>query len=100
MYDLVVRDSNFAGTLMKWTTKDLLNPDGWFEFVQTDDGAIPRTRFSYEEDDALVNLKKAVVSALQGSFKGDKLKEEADAQSLHVSHYRYREFSWLMKTNN
>ena len=27
---------------------------GWFEFVQTDDGAIPPTRFSYEEDDALV----------------------------------------------
>ena len=62
---------------------------GWFEFVQTEDGSIPVTRYSREEDPEVINIKKAVVSAFQANFKGTKVKEEADPQSHHKAEYTY-----------
>ena len=62
---------------------------GWFEFVQTEDGSIPVTRYSREEDPEAINIKKAVVSAFQANFKGTKVKEEADPQSHHKAEYTY-----------
>ena len=62
---------------------------GWFQFVQTEDGSIPVTRFSREEDREIVNIKKAVVSAFQANFEGTNVKEEADPQSLHTAEYTY-----------
>ena len=62
---------------------------GWFEFVQTEDGSIPVTRYSREEDPEVINIKKAIVSAFQANFKGTKVKEEADPQSYHKAEYTY-----------
>ena len=62
---------------------------GWFEFVQTEDGSIPVTRYSREEDPEVMNIKKAVVSAFQANFEGTKVKEEADPQSHHKAEYTY-----------
>ena len=57
-------------------------------FVQKRDGTIPTVEHSREEDQGNVNTKKVIVSAFQGNLKGTKLKEEADAQSLHKAEYR------------
>ena len=71
------------------------NPDltkmfsGNFSFVRTDDGSIPATYFSREDNTDLVNSKKAIVAAFQANFKGTKVKQEADTQSLHKAEYRY-----------
>ena len=59
-----------------------------FFFVQTEDGSIPTTFYSREEDKEVVNIKKAIVSAFQANFEGTKEKEEADPQSLHKAKYR------------
>ena len=60
---------------------------GWFHFIQTEDGSIVDVRYSREEDSEVINTKKAIVSAFQANFKGTKVKEEADPQSLHKAHY-------------
>ena len=60
-----------------------------FFFVQTEDGSIPTTFYSREEEKEVVNIKKAIVSAFQANFEGTKEKEEADPQSLHKAKYRY-----------
>ena len=60
---------------------------GWFHFIQTEDGSVPSVRHSREEDKEIVNTKKAVASAFQANFLGTKVKEEADPQSLHMAHY-------------
>ena len=62
---------------------------GWFHFVQTEDGSIPATYHSREEDGETVNTKKAIVSSFQANFLGTKVKEEADPQSIHMAVYRY-----------
>ena len=62
---------------------------GWFHFAQTEDGSIPATYYSREEDGEIVNTKKAIVSAFQANFLGTKVKEEADLQSMHKAIYRY-----------
>ena len=62
---------------------------GWLHFVQTEDGSIPATYYSREEDGETVNTKKAIVSAFQANFLGTKVKEEADPQSIHMAVYRY-----------
>ena len=62
---------------------------GWFHFVQTEDGSIPIIRHSKEEDGEVINTKKAIVAAFQANFMGTEQKEEADPQSLHTSHYTY-----------
>ena len=70
------------------------NPDtdvdfsGWFQFVQTEDGTIPLTLYSREEDANIINIKKAIVSAFQSNFHGKAEKEESDPQSQHKSQYR------------
>ena len=58
-------------------------------FVQTDDGSIPATYYSREEDPEMINTKKAIISLFQANFKGTKEKQEADPQSLHKAKYRF-----------
>lgn len=60
---------------------------GWFHFVQMEDGSIPIIRHSREEDGEIINTKKAIVSAFQANFMGTKTKPEADPQSFYISHY-------------
>lgn len=62
---------------------------GMFHFVQTEDGSIPATFYSREEDEETINTKKSIVSAFQANFLGTKVKEEADPQSMHMAEYRY-----------
>ena len=69
------------------TFHDLL--EGWFKFVQTEDGSIPAVFHSEAEDPEAVNFKKAITSAFQANFKGTDTKVEADSQSRHVSEYTY-----------
>ena len=57
-------------------------------FVQTEDGSIPSTYYSREEDPEMINSKKAIISAFQANFKGTKVKLEADPQSIHKAKYR------------
>ena len=58
-----------------------------FHFVQTEDGLIPSTYYSRNEKTEIVNIKKSIVSAFQANFKGTRVKEEADPQSLHKAEY-------------
>ena len=60
-------------------------------FVQTEDGSIRVIKYPRVEDknEMLVNLKKAIVSTFQTNFGRTEMKEEADTQSLHKSHYTY-----------
>ena len=69
------------------TFHDLL--EGWFKFVQTEDGSIPAVFHSNSEDPEAVNFKKTITSAFQANFKGTDTKVEADSQSLHVAEYTY-----------
>ena len=60
-------------------------------FVQTADGSIPVIQYPRVEDknEIIINIKKAIVSAFQTNFERTEIKEEADPQSLHKSHYTY-----------
>ena len=100
LYDLDITETTLGGNIVERKESEDVNDDGavrdymqkmegWFEFVQTEDGSIPVTRFSREEDREVVNIKKAVVSAFQANFKGTSVKEEADPQSLHTAEYTY-----------
>ena len=98
LYDLKITEAKLGGNIMERRKKNHVENDGaeqdfkaklqgWFRFVQTEDGSIPVTLFSREEDHEIVNIKKAVVSAFQANFKGTAVKEEADPQSLHKAEY-------------
>ena len=100
LYDLEITETNFGGNIVERKESENTNDDeavrdynakmgGWFQFVQTEDGSIPVTRFSREEDREIINIKKAVVSAFQANFEGTSVKEEADPQSLHTAEYTY-----------
>lgn len=58
-----------------------------FYFVQTEDGSIPSTFYPRNASTEIVNIIKAIESAFQANFKGTKVKEEADPQSLHKAKY-------------
>ena len=89
-----ITNSVLGGNIVDRTSNDTegklysLEPKGWLQFVQTEDGTIPITFFSREEDHEIVNIKKAIVSAFQASLKGKVVKEESDPQSHHNSTYR------------
>ena len=100
LYDMEITETKFGGNIVERKESENTNDDeavrdynakmrGWFQFVQTEDGSIPVTRFSREEDREIVNIKKAVVSAFQANFEGTNVKEEADPQSLHTAEYTY-----------
>ena len=99
LYDLKISHVSFGGNIIEKKHKEepadegeknyVARMQGWFEFVQTEDGSIPVTRYSREEDPEVMNIKKAVVSAFQANFKGTKVKEEADPQSHHKAEYTY-----------
>ena len=99
LYDLKISHVSFGGNIMeKKQQKEpadevekeyIARMQGWFEFVQTEDGSIPVIRHSREEDAEVINIKKAVASAFQANFKGTKVKEEADPQSHHKAEYTY-----------
>ena len=100
LYDLDITKTTLGGNIVEREESENANDDravrdykakmaGWFQFVQTEDGSIPVTRFSREEDREVVHIKKAVVSAFQANFKGTSTKEEADPQSLHTAEYTY-----------
>ena len=83
------KDSEAKGeTKREEALKRSLLLSGWFFFVQTEDGSIPITLYSREDNQEVVNMKKAIVSAFQANFAGTKIKEEADPQSLHKAEYR------------
>ena len=96
LYDLVLTETHLGGNIMERGQSNNVHEavqefqekmNGWFHFIQTEDGSIPVTMFSREEDREAVNIKKAVVSAFQANFLGTKVKEEADPQSLHKAEY-------------
>ena len=95
LYDLVITEVTVAGNVMEREESAPENTErdytellkGTFKFVQTEDGSVPATLFSREEDLEIINTKKAIVSAFQANFEGTKLKQEADPQSLHTSEY-------------
>ena len=97
MYELNTTKAEVGGTILdrEETEEQQAQNDynvllqGWFHFVQTEDGSIPIIRHSREEDGEVINTKKAIVSAFQANFMGTEQKEEADPQSLHRSHYTY-----------
>ena len=60
---------------------------GWFKFVQTEDGSVPAVYHAREEEQEVLNIKKAIAKAFQANFKGTATKVESDPQSLHVSEY-------------
>ena len=62
---------------------------GWFCFVQTSDGAVVSVYHSRDESIELVNFKKSIAATFQSNFLRTKEKIEIDAQSKHISHYRY-----------
>ena len=97
LYELNVTQTELGGSIMetnpseaeeasKYNTELMM---GWFQFVQTEDGSIPATYYSREENQEIVNTKKAIVSAFQANFLGTTTKEEADPQSMHMAEYRY-----------
>ena len=69
--------------------------EGWFKFVQTEDGSIPAVFHSNADDVQAINFKKAIVAAFQANFKGTSTKLEADSQSLHKAEYTYVQFIQL-----
>ena len=99
LYDLNISHASFGGNIIEKKHKEepadegekdfAAKMQGWFEFVQTEDGSIPVIRHSREEDPEIINIKKSVVSAFQANFKGTKVKEEADPQSHHKAKYTY-----------
>ena len=62
--------------------------DGWFYFVQTEDGKVLAVYHATGEKDFAINLKKSIAAAFQANFKGSKEEKEIDPQSVHISHYR------------
>ena len=99
LYDLKIFHVSFGGNIMEKKQQEepadegekeyIARMQGWFEFVQSEDGSIPVIRHSRDEDPEVINIKKAVVSAFQANFKGTKVKEEADPQSHHKAEYTY-----------
>ena len=99
LYDLEITQTTLGGNIMERRESDVNGDNreedintkmkGWFKFIQTEDGSIPVTLYSREEDREAVNIKKAVASAFQANFKGTRVKEEADPQSLHQAEYTY-----------
>ena len=95
LYELNITQTELSGTILdtdeheeKEAEHDYsLLMQGWFHFIQTEDGSIPSVRHSREEDKEIVNTKKAMVSAFQANFMGTKVKEESDPQSLHMARY-------------
>ena len=61
---------------------------GWFKFVQTEDGLVRDMRYSKEEVAEVINVKKAIASAFQANFEGTDVRQETDTQSLHKSVYK------------
>ena len=63
---------------------------GEFCYVQTSDGKIVAVHYDRAENEDAVNIKRSIASTFQANFDGQKADvEEADAGSLHVSHYTY-----------
>ena len=60
--------------------------DGWFKFLQLDNGLILAVFHSNSDD---IEVKKSITCAFQANFKGTNTRLEADSQSLHKSHYRW-----------
>ena len=61
---------------------------GEFCYVQTSDGKIVSVHYGTTENDDGINLKRSIASSFQANFEGHNLDiEEADASSLHTSHY-------------
>ena len=95
-YDLTVTEVNLGGNILARREPDQIDRQkeefkermaGLFRYVQTEDGSIPVTEYSREEDHEVVNIKKAITSAFQANFEGTAMKEEADPQSLHLAKY-------------
>jgi len=61
---------------------------GEFCYVQTSDGMIVSVHYGNTENEEAINIKRSIASAFQGNFESNKGDvEEADASSVHTSHY-------------
>ena len=61
---------------------------GEFCYVQTSDGKIVSVHYGTTENEEAINIKKSIASTFQANFDGHNVDiEEADAGSLHISHY-------------
>ena len=62
----------------------------WFCFIrETETGKLIGVSYPDEEEEDVVNFKKSIASAFQVNLKQSAEEEETDAQSHHISHYRY-----------
>ena len=60
-------------------------------YVQTSDGKIVSIHYGVTDNYEGVNIKRSIASAFQANFDSNKEDvEEADAGSIHTSHYRYK----------
>ena len=92
LYSLEIINTTMGGNILARHSSDSsadTNVDwsGWFQFIQTDNGVIPVTFYSREQDANIINIKKAIVSAFQINSLGEKLRSESDPQSQHISNY-------------
>ena len=63
---------------------------GEFCYVQTSDGKIVSVHYGTTENHEAINIKRSIASTFQANFDNANFDvEEADASSVHTSHYRY-----------
>jgi len=77
---------------MKNQTVDFIDDelDGELCYVQTSDGKIVSIHHGITDNYEGINIKKSIASTFQANFNIKKEDvEEADAGSIHTSHYRY-----------
>ena len=69
---------------------------GEFCYVQTSDGKIVSVHYGTTANEDAVNIKRSIATTFQANFDGDKNDvEEADASSVHTSHYTYEMYCTL-----
>jgi len=62
--------------------------DGELCYVQTSDGKIVSIHHGITDNYEGTNIKKSIASTFQANFNSKNDVEEADAGSIHTSHYR------------
>ena len=68
----------------------------WFCFIrETETGKLIGVSYPDEEEEDVINFKKSIASAFQVNLKQSAEEEETDAQSHHISHYRYSMHNYI-----
>lgn len=63
--------------------------DKEFCFLRGKNGKIPKVYHPSNEEKYIINIKKSIASAYQANLKHTAVEDETDAQSHHLSHYKY-----------